>query len=118
MKILVICLAGIGDTLIATPLVRELRSSFPLAEIDAFVMWKGSQDLLATNPNLDTVYQNNFFKNSWVESLKSLLQLRQNRYDIALLPFPQGRWHYKRVAKLIAPRLLFGLHCYADLDLL
>jgi heptosyltransferase-2 len=118
MKILVISLAGIGDTLIATPLVRELRNNFPLAEIDAFVMWKGSQELLATNPNLDSVYQNNFFKNSWVESLKSLLQLRQNRYDIALLPFPQSRWHYSGVARLIAPRLLLSLHYYADLDLL
>ncbi len=39
MKILVISLAGIGDTLFATPLIHELRANFPGATIDALVRW-------------------------------------------------------------------------------
>ena len=46
MKILVISLAGIGDTLFATPLIHELRANFPDATIDALVMWPGAKDLL------------------------------------------------------------------------
>ena len=47
MKILVISLAGIGDTLLATPLIRELRANFPAATIDVLTMWAGSKDLMS-----------------------------------------------------------------------
>ena len=38
VKILVISMAGIGDTLLATPLIRELRANFPAAVIEALVL--------------------------------------------------------------------------------
>ena len=70
-KFLVIALAGIGDALIATPLIRELRASFPKAEIDALVFWAASRDLLAGNPHLRRVHQCNSFamliRRSWVK---------------------------------------------------
>ena len=48
MKILVISLAGIGDSLLASPLLRGLREAYPDARIDALVMWGGtSRRLLA-----------------------------------------------------------------------
>ena len=43
MKILVNSLAGIGDTLIATPFLHELRANFPDATIYVFTLWPGSQ---------------------------------------------------------------------------
>ena len=57
MKILVISLAGIGDTLIATPFIRELRENFPGMAIDALVRWPGAKDLLEHNPNVNRVFQ-------------------------------------------------------------
>ena len=42
-----------GDTLIATPLIRELRANFPEAVIDALAMWPGSKDLLENNPHIN-----------------------------------------------------------------
>ena len=62
MKILVISLAGIGDTLLATPLIHELRANFPDATIDALVLWAGSKDLLENNPHLNRVYQKNLIE--------------------------------------------------------
>src|SRR5438445_6213068 len=53
MKILVISLAGIGDAFLATPLIHELRLSFPAATIDALVRWAGARDLLESNPHLN-----------------------------------------------------------------
>ena len=55
MKILVISLAGIGNTLLATPMLELLRKKYPDARITALVMFKGSKELLETNPNIDEV---------------------------------------------------------------
>ena len=44
MKILVISLAGIGDTLFATPLLHELRANFPDATIDVLVKEAGARE--------------------------------------------------------------------------
>src|SRR5215471_16424537 len=89
MKILVISLAGIGDTILATPLLRELRANFPEACIDALVLWSGSKDVLEGNPHLNTVYQQNFLKASKAESLHFLAPLRRAGYDVSLNTHPQ-----------------------------
>src|SRR5882724_4697850 len=105
MKILVISLAGIGDTLFATPLIHELRANFPSAQIDAFVLWNGSRDFLEGNPHLNTVYQKNLIKVGKPEAFRFLLQLRKNGYDFSINTHPQSRVHYRFVARLIGARI-------------
>ncbi|HTX20366.1 MAG TPA: glycosyltransferase family 9 protein [Candidatus Aquilonibacter sp.] len=104
MKILVISLAGIGDTLFATPLIHELRANFPDATIDALVLWRGSKDLLENNPHLNTVHQKNLIADSKIGSLAFLAKLRRKNYDISINTFPQSRLHYRLVAKFINAR--------------
>ena len=101
MKILVISLAGIGDTLFTTPLIHELRANFPKAEIDALVLWSGSRDVLEGNPHLNTIFQKNLITESPSDSLSYLWKLRGHRYDISINTHPQSRRHYRIVAKLI-----------------
>ena len=101
MKILVISLAGIGDTLFATPLIHELRANFREAVIDAFVLWPGSRDILEGNSNLNTVFQKNLITESPSDSLSYLWQLRRQHYDISFNTHPQSRRHYRVVAKII-----------------
>ena len=113
MKILVISLAGIGDTLFATPLIHELRASFPESNIDALVLWSGAMDLLEGNPHLDTVYQKNLIKAGPHASLKFLSTLRRNHYDISINTHPQSRIHYRLVARLIGARVRIS-HEYHD----
>ena len=105
MKILVISLAGIGDTLFATPLIHELRANFPEASIDALVLWSGSKNLLEGNPHLNSVHQKNFMTASKAESLRFLWQLRQQKYDLSINTHPQSRVHYRAVARLINARV-------------
>jgi heptosyltransferase-2 len=105
MKILVISLAGIGDTLFATPLMHELRANYPEARIDALVLWPGAKDLLEGNPNLSSVYQKNFLKARSAESLRFLWQLRRERYDLSINTHPQSRIHYRIVARVINARV-------------
>jgi ADP-heptose:LPS heptosyltransferase len=101
MKLLIISLAGIGDTLFATPLIHELRVNFPGATIDALVLWSGSKDLLDGNPHLNSVYQKNLIKHGKAETLQFLWQLRKNHYDVSINTHPQSRIHYRLVARLI-----------------
>ena len=100
MKILVISLAGIGDTLFATPLIRELRANFPGATIDALVLWRGSKDLLENNPHLNRIHQKNLIKAGKFEALQFLWSLRKNHYDVSFNTHPQSRAHYRIAARV------------------
>ncbi len=104
MKILVISMAGIGDTLLATPLIHELRAGFPAAQIDALVLWSGSRDLLEGNPHINRVWQKNLLKDRSLASLKFLLDLRREGYDVSINTHPQSRTHYRLIARLVAAR--------------
>jgi heptosyltransferase-2 len=108
---LVISLAGIGDTLIATPLIHELRANFPEATLDAFVMWAGAKDLLEGNPHVHAVFQHNLIKERKLQSLRFLFALRRQRYDISINTHPQSRLAYRSTARLIGARLRLS-HAY------
>lgn len=118
MKILVISLAGIGDTLFATPLIHEVRVNFPDATIDALVLWRGAKSLLENNPHLNTVHQRNLIAEPKIGSLKFLAALRRAGYDVTLNTFPQSRRHYRLVAKFInAPvRVSHGYESSGGID--
>lgn len=104
MKILVISLAGIGDTVLATPLIRELRANYPEARIDALVRWPGSRDLLLGSPHLNTVHQQNLLSESKGKTLGLLRSLRQTRYDVSINTHPQSRIHYRAIARFVGAR--------------
>ena len=118
MNILVISLAGIGDTLIATPLIHELRVNFPCATIDALVMWPGARDLLENNPYVNRVFQKNLMKCGRVEGLKFLWSLRRENYQLAINTHPQSRIHYRVAAWLTGAkqRLSHRYECFNLLD--
>jgi len=104
MNLLIISLAGIGDTLFATPLIHELRANFPDARIDALVLWNGSKDLLEGNPHLNSVYQKNLITAGKTDALAFLGRLRKHRYDASINTHPQSRIHYRGVARLVNAR--------------
>ena len=118
MKILVISLAGIGDTLMATPFLHELRANFPAATIDVLVMWAGARDLLENNPHINRVFHKNLITGGRREALRFLTGLRRERYDLSLNTHPQSRIHY-RVAAFLAgakTRLSHEYECSNVLD--
>src|SRR5688572_20177782 len=105
MKILVLSLAGIGDTLIATPFIHELRTNYPHAVIDACVLWRGSKDLLEGNPHVNRVFQKNLIQEGALKSLPFLWKLRRNDYDVSINVHTLGRIHYRAVARFLGARL-------------
>src|SRR5688572_25229915 len=105
MKILIISLAGIGDTLIATPLIHELRAHYPSATLDAFVLYPGSKDLLKNSPHLNRIHQFNLIKAGPWKTLLFLMRLRPERYDITVNTHPQSRTAYRVMARIIGAPL-------------
>ncbi len=103
-RILVISMAGIGDTLQATPVCEELRLQFPAARIQAAVVWPGRAQLRQGNPHVDQVHQFNLLHGSRPAALRFLLGLRAHHFDLSLTLHPQGRREYRFVTRLIGAR--------------
>jgi len=118
VKILVISMAGIGDTLIATPLIHELRANFPEAVIDTLAMWPGSKDLLENNPHVNRVFQKNLMKCGKLEAINFLRSLRRERYQLSINTHPQSRIHYRIAAWLAGAevRISHVYECFTWLD--
>ncbi|HEV2436639.1 MAG TPA: glycosyltransferase family 9 protein [Verrucomicrobiae bacterium] len=100
MKILVISLAGIGDTLIATPFIRELRENLPDVTIDALVRWPGAKDLLEHNPNVNRVFQKDLMTCGKLEVLRFFRLLQREHYQLSINTHPQGPRLYRVAAWL------------------
>ncbi len=101
MKLLIISLAGIGDTLFAGPLIHELRLNFPEAQIDALVRWPGARDILAGNPHLNAVHQKDLIRAGKIDSLNFIWRMRKASYDVTINSIPQSRVDYRLVARVL-----------------
>lgn len=113
MKILLIAMSGIGDTLIATPLIHELHANFPGAQVDVLVMWAGAMDLLEGNPNVRRIWQKNIIKEGLIRTMSFLNEVRRERYDVSINAHTQGRVGYRVIAGYIGARLRVG-HAYEN----
>ncbi len=111
MKILLIALSGIGDTLCSTPLIKELRKNLPKAKIDVLTMWKSSKEILKNNPNINNIYYFNMIKKGYLKTLLFCLKLRKNNYNLSINTYPQSKIHYEVIAKLIGAKKRIG-HSY------
>ena len=101
MKILIISLAGVGDTLMMTPLLHELRKNYPKAKIDVLVMWGSSKGILKGNPNVDETIHFNMVKEGFFKTWKFCNELKKKGYDISINTYPQSKIQYRIIAKLI-----------------
>jgi len=118
MKILVISLAGIGDTLFATPLIHELRANFPDATIDVLTKEAGARDLLESNPHISRVFYKNLMTCGRLEALRFFWSLRPEGYQVSINTHPQSRMHY-RIAAYVAgapTRISHEYECFNWLD--
>jgi heptosyltransferase-3 len=90
VKILVLKFKTIGDVLLVTPLIRNLRSNYPESIIDVAVN-QGTEDMLTLNPNIDHIwiYDRIKIKNKpIIKKIKSefdfLKNIRKQKYDMVI----------------------------------
>lgn len=87
-RVLVVVTRRIGDVLLATPLIRSLRTAWPGAKIEVLV-FAGTEGVLAANPDINAVHTVPERPNLWVHLALALRLLR--RYDLALSLLPGDR---------------------------
>ncbi|HIG90400.1 MAG TPA: putative lipopolysaccharide heptosyltransferase III [Flavobacteriaceae bacterium] len=90
MKILILKFKTIGDVLLTTPLIRNLKIHYPESLIDVAVN-KGTEDMLALNLNVSQIIVYNRVKNRQLSTLKRIYEeykflknIRKSKYDIVI----------------------------------
>ena len=116
MKILVIALSGIGDTLMATPMIESLKELYPKSQLDVLVMWGGSKELLKNNPHISNLIQFNMIKEGFQKSLSFCRKLSKREYDISINIYPQSKTQYRVVSWIIGAKLRMS-HKYSNWQL-
>lgn len=104
------CLPGIGDAILFTPALAALRKAFPDAHITAITMFRGAADLLEANPDVDAVLRFDFFSAPFWESVRHVLRLRRERFDLSILGFPANRLEYNLLNAAVGRRWRAGHH--------
>lgn len=114
-RILVIRRDNIGDLVLTTPLIRALRRRYPSAWLG--VLGTGYNiPVLAGHPDLDAVYAYDKAKHRpdrsrfsvYAATLGTLLSLRRQRPDLAILAGSGAQTQAARLAGLIRPRAVLG----------
>ena len=89
MKILIIKFRHIGDVLLSTALIKNLKKSFPKSQID-FVLNKETKEMIENNPNINKIFSydrkvknKNLFAKLFYE-YKFTKNIIRNRYDIVI----------------------------------
>lgn len=90
MKILIIKFRNIGDVLLSTPLISNLKNIYPESIID-FALNKGCEDMLSDNPNISKIiaYERPKIKKLGVfaqlkEEFRFTRNIRSNHYDMVI----------------------------------
>jgi len=129
-KILFICEGQLGDLLILTPALREMKHTFPDSELSVMivqrryyyssesdnqnvlntVLGKGTSEVLQHNPFVDKIIEVNrsaFHKLKYIARLKAewevIKHLRNKKYNTVICTFPEDRfvlWSYLSAIKI------------------
>jgi len=103
MKILVLALSGIGDALMFTPAVKELRKEFPDANIDAMVMYLGVKDIYSRTELFNNIFYYNFINSNFLSALNYISQF-MGEYDVTINVYPSNRREYNIISFLIGAK--------------
>ncbi|XRO76875.1 glycosyltransferase family 9 protein [Methanocaldococcus sp. 10A] len=109
MKILIIALSGIGDLIMALPMINILKKNYPNSKIDFLVAPRGTKELLENQPFVNKIFVlksqsvKDLFLNKDVRGL--ITQLKLNNYDIAITIHPSQGIFSAFLMKLIDAKI-------------
>lgn len=114
MKVLILPLYGIGDTLMTTPAIEVLKKS-----IDCWIvnlcMFKTTYEVLKNNPYIDELLYFPFLERGLLNSLKFISSL--DKFDMAINFYPSNRKQYNILSFLTGAKFRIG-HRYIKRDLI
>lgn len=94
-NILVIRSGAIGDVIMSTPFLRNLRQNFPKAKI-SYLVGKWSKDVLRNNPNADEIISFDddiYVKKQFFNVLKLIAKLRKRSFDLCFILDKSWIWN-------------------------
>ncbi len=87
--------AGIGNALMAEPMVRQLREAKPAARIVAMAISQPIAEVMRRVPGVEVTVTGSGIK----KLLAGVRRTRAMKPDVYLVPFPSNRWQYNVLAK-------------------
>ncbi|CUT00467.1 glycosyltransferase family 9 protein [Candidatus Chrysopegis kryptomonas] len=115
-RILVIRPDRVGDVVLATPLVRELRKTFPDSFI-AVMLRPQTKDVFLNNPHIDDIIVDDYEgeDKGFKGFLKQVFKLRKYKFNIALHLLPTQRHAWMTFLAGIRTRINVGIRLYGVL---
>jgi heptosyltransferase-2 len=114
-KIIVLPLYGIGDVLMTTPALRNLKEQLDV-EITYLHMFKTTRDILVKNPYVDNNIHFPFLDAGKFSGLRFLKDFR-HKYDSSINFYPSNRRQYNMAASIVGSPVRIG-HRYVCRDFL
>lgn len=109
MKILIIALSGIGDLIMAFPMINILKKNYPDSKVDFLVAPRGTKELLENQPFVNEIF---VLKSQSVKDLfldnnvgKLITQLKLINYEIAITIYPSQGIFSALLMKLIGVKI-------------
>ncbi len=113
-RILVVRTDKVGDVVMITPLIRELRRKFPGSFIGALTN-ENSSDILIGNPYLDVIIKDSMKRDNFAKVVK---ELRSFKFTDGLLIMPTERAAYQMFLAGIGNRIGVGRKLYEVITLM
>lgn len=94
-------MAGIGNSIMAVPMVRQIKRAHPNCRIIILARLKVTGEIFERLPEVDEV---RITGTKTASMWKQTRQLRRERVDAYVVPFPSNRWQYTLLAGLSRAR--------------
>ncbi len=114
MRIIILPLYGIGDVLMTTPALRNLKEELDV-EITYLHMFKTTRDILMNNPFVDNNIHFPFAQATKISGLSFLMTFRK-KYDCSINFYPSNRRDYNLSSFIVGSPIRIG-HRYTRNDL-
>jgi len=108
-KIIILKYDRIGDMIMTTPLIRELKKNMPDCKISVLAS-KTNYDIVRFSPYIDKVYFN--FKKNFLSDIITLLKIRNENYDVCIELDHSIIWHSLVRIKIIHPKSIVSVYKY------
>jgi len=114
MRIIITYLTGIGNTILFMPTLRLLRTKFSDACITVIVRSQANKELIdSINCADETIVLNEKNPPGIFGKLKVLQQIRRQRYDISITPFPLNRIEFNILSFILRAKRRFACRYHA-----
>lgn len=95
IRVVIPIVAGVGNALMAAPMVRQLKEKLPNARITVIARIDAMAEPFRRMPEVERVLVTG---RGWRGLVRTLLWTRRQRADVYLVPFPSNRWQYNLLA--------------------